>query len=479
MVDSIARTGLVALLIAVAALAASPSTSRAQWAPTCGTQGPFNFDTYEAENFVADYGRAIGLAVEGRAVPAPYTIAAGETINVAYQGIESGPRNSRQVASTNRRIPPSIYKSIAWIEANWQNAANTVPWGGAGPVLRSFDCGYGLGQVTTGMANSTGNASARQAVIGTHFLYNIAEGVRILADKWNSAPAYRPIAGKGDPAILEDWYYAIWSYNGFAFSNHPLNPNRDPARGEVYNCYDPSAPGYGSFFYGDYTYPERVYGCMRYPPKRNGERMYPATIFAMPNFKDPAVANAFRPEAFQSCAPDFTGGCPAMDYPTPVKSSDPTPPASASPSFLADPRFSYSGPTQLGITVSGDGSASSGTVVVSNTGTYIAPFRIRTSQPWLIVQHPGESGRRLQGSVAVGNNVSVVTSSSGGRQWGYDSTLVITVDPAALPSSYNEGTVWLEPLLGSGPVFQVSVTAVRGGSRLPIRAVVPGVNRNE
>ena len=32
----------------------------------------------------------------------------------------------------------------------------------------------------------------------------------------------------GSPVLLENWYYAIWSYNGFAETNHPLNPFRDP-----------------------------------------------------------------------------------------------------------------------------------------------------------------------------------------------------------------------------------------------------------
>ena len=118
--------------------------------------------------------------------------------------------------------------------------------------------------------------SARQAAIGTHPLYNIAEGVRILADKWNSAPQVRPVAGQGDPAALEDWYYAIWSYNGFAFSNHPLNPVKDPLRGSVWHCGDPNAPGYGFFERSDYTYTEDVYGCLRYPPVPGGN--YPPPL---------------------------------------------------------------------------------------------------------------------------------------------------------------------------------------------------------
>src|SRR5690606_6177359 len=127
--------------------------------------------------------------------------------------------------------------------------------------------------ITSGMGNNTGTPSSKQALVGTHFAFNLAEGMRILADKWNQAPRFRPIAGEGDPAALEDWYYAIWSYNGFAFTNHPLNPDRDPLRAgaadsPIYHCFDDTAPSYvqGSgtlpvYTYGDYTYQERVYGC--------------------------------------------------------------------------------------------------------------------------------------------------------------------------------------------------------------------------
>ena len=493
MVGTIARSLLIVVVVSAVALVASPSPSRAQlWPATCGYYGPFGFDTYEALNHVADYGRAINYAVEGKAVPEPYNIWTGERIDVSYQGVEKGPRNNRSGPLKTERIPPSVYKSIAWIEANWNNAAGSVPYGGVGQVLTSFDCGYGLGQVTTGMANTNGNASAHQAIVGTHFLFNVAEGVRILADKWNSAPRYRPIAGLGNPAHLEDWYYAIWSYNGFAFSNHPLNPERSIWRGEVYHCYDPSSPNYivdgdGDvvFGYGAYTYPERVYGCMRYPPKRDDVRMYGATTFSMPNFSIPAVAQAFDPEAFKSCqAIGFSTGCPDMDYPTTIPAynvvphADPTPKVSGTVPFLGAPSLAFSGKTNVSITVSNSGSIfGTETVTLSNAGTYIAPFRIRTSADWIVVHHPGESSRRLQGSIAIGNDVSVVTSV--GTQAGYKSTLIITVDQAKMPASHVEGTVWIEALYGAGRVFKINVAATRGAYSLPIRAVVPAISADK
>ncbi len=603
-----------AIVLAVAVgLFALPQEGRADHMPCHAPNRGFDFDTLEPENYVATYGAAIELATAGKAVSFSYTPVAGETIDVRYQGLKSGPRGSRQPESTALAIPPTIYKSIAWIEANWANAAASVPYGGVGPTLVSGDCGYGIGQITSGMghlsappAREVGVPSAVQAIIGTDPLFNIAQGVRILAEKWNSAPLVRPIAGNGDPSALEDWYYAIWSYNGFAFSNHPLNPDRDPLRGAgtsfIYHCYDPSAPSYqdtGSgpkFQYGDYTYPERVYGCMRFPPKlKSGAtatafdatgdpkfipgdvvtvvgggcinlrptpstsqkelacipsgskvtilggpqsgtgyvwwnvhtdrgdgwmaeqflskpgpiptgppsgtppvvdpvgRMWLPQVFNMPDFSNPAVAGAFSPENFNFCdGVGWVGGCPLMDFPTSFPQANPpvtthrdsTPPTDPSWSgrLLGDPKLQISGPSAASLILNPDRTATSVTVTVKNLGTWLGPFRIRTSANWLVARHPGDSAaRRLSASIAVGKETTIVTGAGTNKktQAGYDSVLTITLDPALLPPGSSTGTVWIEPLLGSGATYQLSVQATNldgspGGGQ-GYRAVVPNL----
>ena len=128
--------------------------------------------------------------------------------------LEFGPRNSRQKAPA--KIPPTLLKSISWIESSITQAAVEVPFGSIGPALVSFDCGHGITQVTTGMTvpqGESGRASPEQALVATHFAYNIARGAVILANKWNDAPELRPIAGTDTnavPNMLENWYYAIW-----------------------------------------------------------------------------------------------------------------------------------------------------------------------------------------------------------------------------------------------------------------------------
>lgn len=453
----------------------------------CGAAGPFDFDTLELENYIQGYTTAIELAVAGKAIASTYPVGT-ELIDVRYQGLKAGPRANRLNENTNLRTPPSVYKSMIWVESTWFNGAGTVPFGGVGPVLRSFDCGYGLGQVTTGMTNSSGIASAKQAAIGTHYLVNLAEGVRIFADKWNSAPRFRPIAGSGNPAVIEDWYYAIWSYNGFAYSNHPMNPIRDPLRGggqsPIFHCGDGTAPSHqgGKFGYGDYTYPERVYGCMVYPPKTRlpgttiDVLVYPKQPVNMPDFSIEEVAEAFDTQHFLECqGAGFSGGCPGMDFPTAfpekqiVPHADNTPlvDATRASQILASPLLAYTGPTSAHFVVAENGTANTARVTVANVGTGIGSFRIRSTQPWLTVRHPGEAASRtMDGGVAIGDEIEVVTQSPRVdrprlAQQGYDSVLDITVDASLMPAGTSSATLFIEPLLAPGASFVLPVTAFR------------------
>ena len=536
----------VLLAFTVAAIALGLSAARmADTAQACGIAGPFDFDTWEAEDYITVYGLGIDLVTSGMAVPSTYTVGeAGEVVDLRYQGLEAGSRSARLPVSTARVIPPTLYQSMVYIESDYTQAAGSVPFGGVGPTLRSFDCGYGLGQITTGMSNGSGTAAARQAAIGTHYLFNMAEGVRIFADKWNSAPQLRPIAGDGNPAVLEDWYYAIWSYNGFAFSNHPLNPMRNPLRGgayvpepgdptptptaspspeptpdnpiveagaasPIYHCFDRAAPSYQAqgngqplFGYGDYTYPERVYGCVRYPPKRapiGSPAGTPATIqfwhaipVSMPNFRRPQVAQALQPQHFITCENQgFSTGCPAMDFPTAFEGAvtthtDPTPLPGAAlrDAALGAPNVTVSGPSSVVLTATPFG-VDSAAFTVSNSGTGVGPFRVRATADWLVVRHPGDAASRtLDGGVAVGSEIQVVTQSPPNRsaQAGYASSLIVTADTTKFDAADNrDATLWIEPILGGAPVaitvrLEGDVGPITPRPPLPYRQILPWVS---
>ncbi|HQW51311.1 MAG TPA: SH3 domain-containing protein, partial [Tepidiformaceae bacterium] len=490
----------------------------------------------------------------------------------------------------------SLYKAIAWVESDYANASHSTLYGGVGPILTSIDCGYGIGQITTGMGHLAAPPaldvrvpSARQAIIGTHPVFNIAEGIRILADKWNSAPQYRPIAGAGDPAYLEDWYYAVWSYNGFAFSNHPLNPAKSPLRGNVWNCGDPNAPGYGVFNRGDYTYNEVVYGCLRYPPVAKGAayppplgentaetpvapnaprftvgdtavvsgtgnglnlRVQPGTqaaklasladgtvvtilggpteadgftwwniqagdhtgwsaqdflvkvtkpdpdapvnpegrlwlpqVFVMPSLSVPAIAAAMSPAKYDACDDaGFAGGCPEMDFPTsfpelgiePHRDSTPPLTGAQSMSMIGSPQIQVVGDRTVTITASKT-AATSASFSVRNAGTWISPFRVRTSASWLVVRRPGDPvDATFDGGVAIGAETAVVIQKTPRKTAnGYEARLEITVNPAYLPEGALSGTVLIEPLLGGGGVTTITVKVERDNSLSPTPTATP------
>lgn len=51
----------------------------------------------------------------------------------------------------------------------------------------------------------------------TDYDYNISEGARILNQKWQTVPKI----GDGDRNKLENWYFAVWAYNGWSARNNP------------------------------------------------------------------------------------------------------------------------------------------------------------------------------------------------------------------------------------------------------------------
>ncbi|MYH67063.1 MAG: hypothetical protein F4152_00345 [Dehalococcoidia bacterium] len=561
----------LAVLAAVVVLVFSGSEEEAEAQPCFGIR-PFEFDTHEVYDNAGLYLAAIELAAAGEAVTTALT-PSGEPHGLEYPGLLTGLQADRvdQAPDTSLRIPPTLLKSIVWVESTFGHADNAIPWGGVGQIKRSGDCGYGLGQITTGMENHAGSPSARQALVGTHFLFNVAEAARMLAEKWNHA--YLPIAGEGDPSVVEDWYYAVWAYNGFAYVNHPQyyaehesiwldwvghanNPYLDPMRGDVWHCNDRNAPTWINsgdgvtpwFGYMEYTYPERVYGCMRHPPEYparlyddpeyaptswpeptpeptaegdetetgSGEeasegdggdssdqatatpeptatpqatlagdpwpapgpdgvaRLWPPLNVNMPNMTISAVATALSPQAFIECwnALWISGsGCRAMHFATSFPDlgiephRDPTP--AVDPALrgllIGEPNTLITGPSSISIALDGEGQPESVEVQIQNVGTWIAPFRIQTSAPWILARREGNG--RLDAGVTIGAETTVVlcTVAACGElitKRGHDTALIITLDLDELPEDEDvQGTITIEPLWGEGAVKVIDVHA--------------------
>ncbi|MCC7072624.1 MAG: hypothetical protein IT383_14950 [Deltaproteobacteria bacterium] len=124
----------------------------------------------------------------------------------------------------------------------------------SGLTVISFDCGFGIMQVTSGAASYPG-LEARADI-------NVAAGANILAQKWNGNESYGGQFDDSDPALVESWYFAVWAYNGFVYGNNPNNPSFPASR--------PPYHGPASLSRGSYPYQELVWGYLRHPLEKDG-----------------------------------------------------------------------------------------------------------------------------------------------------------------------------------------------------------------
>jgi hypothetical protein len=164
------------------------------------------------------------------------------------------------------RFPCELLKAIARVESGWRHfCVPTEPAdqaGGDERTIISFDCGYGIAQVTSGM--HVGETPDFDRVrVAADPVYNLATGTRILAEKWRITEC----VGDNQPTVVEHWYSATWAYNGLAYVNNPNNPNFDPARG----VYDPDLGGAA-------PYQEKVFGRIEHT-----QGLWEPTALAYPN----------------------------------------------------------------------------------------------------------------------------------------------------------------------------------------------------
>jgi hypothetical protein len=377
--------------------------------------------------------------------------------------MQTGARTSR-TTTTSLYVPPTLLKAISWIESVTTQGGSGVPFGAVGPALVSFDCGYGVAQVTSGMTTplgSGGQPTDQQALVATHFAYNIGRGMAILVDKWNSAPLSRPIVGidtNADPHLIENWYYAVWSYNGFTGpganrSNHPLDPIYGAWPRTPFSC-GPANDGLGHNR-SLYPYQELVYGCVAHPPVVNGAPLWPAVPATLPDLSNPYWRAPMDLANFQS---PYT----KMDIPTPKpQHTDPTAPATAQmrTAVLGQPVLSVDRPIVL-VNFRPNESATPATVTITNTGTGILSWRVSTNKSWLKTS--------LQAGVAIGPDLPCQSTSPCQRT----ATLQITVDPSQLLGS-DAGVVHIQGL-GLNAQSQDIAVFVRTNVALGI----PGLTKN-
>lgn len=247
------RASVLLLGAAIAVVAAAPARdAAAQFCPCYTASSPNNTGdcAIEAVNGTnptpAEWADIFDLVSRG---PSAWGDK-GPTVGDIGQGC-GNPEPLHQVAA---RFPCELLKAIAMVESGWrQFCVPTTPsdqQGGPSRTIISFDCGYGIGQVTSGMHVGEAPDFDRQKVASDP-TYNLATGTRILAGKW----AATNCVGDNQPTIIEDWYTATWAYNGLAYSNNPNNPNYDSNRG----VYDPVNDAHAA------PYQEKVFGRIEHP----------------------------------------------------------------------------------------------------------------------------------------------------------------------------------------------------------------------
>jgi hypothetical protein len=434
----VARRGArraAALVIAVVGIVAL-----ALWLPAPQrTAEACAFDPRIPAAYEADQQRALyRLAMDAASINA---LLPGDAF-FALQPVQRGVRGSR--TSGPPFIPAVLLKAIAWTESTMTMASRATPFNSIGDGLVTFDCGHGIMQVTTGMTvplGAGGRASDRQVNIATHYAYNIARGAQILAEKWNSAPEARPIAGTdtaSDPTFIENWYFAVWGYNGFTGpganrSNHPMDPSFASWPRPQFRCD-------GTQSRDRYPYQELVWGCMAHPQSRDGIPLWTATQSALPDLTSPAF---FAPLSLANWRFPYS----AMDIPTPqpaTRAVAPSLPGELQSLIFGQPSLASS-TERVTIRLNDPSTPMRASITIRNQGSGILTWSATTSDNFLVLTPPA--------GVALGGGLPC--NSSGCP----NGTFTVAVNPTLLPAASATGTVTIASPGGGGTVT-VIVTIV-------------------
>lgn len=440
----VAALAAVSALLVVGGWGSGPSSAHAQSDLICSAFGggpPYAFHTYEASRDRQPYLAAQRLAARNELFPP------GD--DFALQPIETGSFGSRR-ASPGAIVPAELVHAIGWIESRLNQAAGNVPYETVGPVLTSSSCAYGIMQVASFFSNEGDTPSRAETLVGTHYAYNIAAGLRILVDKWNTE--FFPQIGAAEPSFIESWYYATWAYNGWAFVNHPAGTEVDPFR-TPYDCNGP---------YNGYPYQELVLGCVVNPPEVDGVQLWAPRAVSLPNLATMALpGQPLDPDVYFDgwttvFAAPFTGedaSTPfaAMNMPLPGGSrqilSSGLPESQTAAERTALFPLPALAVAQTTVELSAlDDQLETGRITIHNDGSGLLVYRLIPSDPWLLLDRAA--------GVAVGAGFPLLPE--------HPATVEVTITPDAdgLPEGLHQGSIIVEALLPDGTVETTEVVVI-------------------
>ncbi len=133
------------------------------------------------------------------------TLAFADSYNPSREELESLIDNVAQ----KRAIPSTLLKAIARVESVYEHYNSD-----GSPLI----CGSSIGLMQ--INNKYGGYDSEKLKYDIE--YNIEAGADVLLNKW-SMSSYQSVSSVGnmDPNVLENWYFALWAYNGWAQSNNP------------------------------------------------------------------------------------------------------------------------------------------------------------------------------------------------------------------------------------------------------------------
>jgi hypothetical protein len=192
---------------------------------------------------------------------------------------------SSPTTTTPYVVPAVLLKAMAQLETKgyggWKQF--NADYGQSGYTIIGSACDIGLMQITKVTADD--DALINKCNLASSWYYNLGAGARVLARKWNALalsqggyPGGPYTVGARNPAMIEDWYYAVWAYNSFGpYYNNPANT-------ALYQPDRPMPPNpalYDNPWH--YPYQEMVWGYAIYPPSDGSTPRWDAVQLSLPN----------------------------------------------------------------------------------------------------------------------------------------------------------------------------------------------------
>ncbi|MEU6151063.1 RICIN domain-containing protein [Actinosynnema sp. NPDC047251] len=230
------------------------------------------------------------------------------------------------------RVPAQVLLGVLGQESNlWQASKHTMPGDYGNPLIGNYyglesydddpandwiirptesDCGYGVSQMTDGMRRGGSLPPAQQKAIATDYTAAIAAGLQLLQEKWNQLQTAGVRINDNDPAKIENWFAAVWSYNsgyhfpgeagshgayGLGWTNNPANP-RYPGDRQAFGTSprDFATPQ-------RWPYPERVMGFAANPPSGYEAPGVEVPFFRAAWWNTDAQRAAVKPDKYTFC----------------------------------------------------------------------------------------------------------------------------------------------------------------------------------